>query len=82
MRSAQLFNFLNSTDAGTAFDVGIPVEEEVAEIVPMCFKRALLESDEEWSTHQKVLDTSSKSIRNTIPVGFPYFHVEWGGKYV
>ena len=46
----------------------------------MYFKRAIMESDEEWSTHKKAMDTSEKSIRNVVPVGFPYFHVEWGGK--
>jgi len=57
----------------------IPVEESTAELVPMYFKKGLLESDSEWSTHRKVIDTSEKGLRRSIPQGFPYFHVAWAG---
>jgi hypothetical protein len=57
----------------------IPVEESVAEVVPMFFKKALLEADVEWATHRRVIDTSAKGLQQSIPRDFAYFHVAWGG---
>lgn len=33
----------------------------------------------EWSTNAKLLETSAKKpLKQTVPKGFPYFHVEFG----
>jgi len=58
----------------------IPLDEEEAELVPIFFKKALLEAGDQWAgNHQKLIDTSSKPISHCIPPDFAYFHVEWGG---
>ena len=41
------------------------------------FKKALLESDEEWSQHKK-LYTTKGSVRGVVPPGFAYFDVAFG----
>ena len=59
------------------------VDEEHAEHLPMMFKKALLESDEEWSDNPKVLDPRARGgLRHTVPHRMPYFSVEIrGGGY-
>ena len=44
--------------------------------------QAIDEAEEEWSQHnaKKLIDTSEKGLRNSIPKDFPYFHVEFGLK--
>jgi hypothetical protein len=45
---------------------------------PMYFKQAMLEQAEEWGTHNKVLSTTNKGLRGTVPnQNFNYFFVEW-----
>ena len=56
----------------------IPVPREEGELAPMYFKKAILESDEEWSQNRKLIDTRQKGVRNSIPSGLPYFFVEFG----
>ncbi|XXQ35993.1 Cwf19-like C-terminal domain-containing protein [Plasmodiophora brassicae] len=57
----------------------ITLVRELYDEAPIYFKKALLESDEEWSSHKKVIVTSRcRGIRSAIPGGFPYFHVEFG----
>lgn len=62
----------------------IPVSYEVLEDLPIYFKKSLSEEGSDWSTHKKIIETSrtGKTIRQSIPPNFPYFHVEWaGGRY-
>lgn len=42
--------------------------------------QAIDEAEEEWSQHnaKKLIDTSEKGLRGSIPEHFPYFHVEFG----
>lgn len=42
--------------------------------------QAIDEAEEEWSQHnaKKLIDTSVKGLRASIPKNFPYFHVEFG----
>lgn len=42
--------------------------------------QAIDEAEDEWSQHnaKKLIDTSQKGLRNSIPKNFPYFHVEFG----
>ena len=56
----------------------IPMPKEVGELAPMYYKKALQESDQEWSDNKKVIDTSRKGVRGSLPVGLPYFYVEFG----
>lgn len=39
--------------------------------------QGLLEADEQWATHKKLIETKGRSIRAAVPKRFPYFHVEW-----
>ncbi|KNA02958.1 hypothetical protein SOVF_213670, partial [Spinacia oleracea] len=41
---------------------------------------AIDEAEDEWSQHnaKKLIDTSKKGLRASIPKDFPYFHVEFG----
>lgn len=58
----------------------IPMPKEVAKQGPLYFKKAIDEAEDEWSQHnaKKLIDTSVKGLRSSIPKDFPYFHVEFG----
>ncbi|KAG4302841.1 hypothetical protein PCK1_000784 [Pneumocystis canis] len=61
----------------------VPVPRYIAAQAPMFFREAILSSDEEWSQHQKIIDTLSKArkglgkmaFRRSISKEAPYFHV-------
>ncbi|KAK7357676.1 hypothetical protein VNO80_16971 [Phaseolus coccineus] len=58
----------------------IPLPQDIAKEAPLYFKKAIDEAEDEWSQHnaKKLIDTSQKGLRNSIPKHFPYFHVEFG----
>lgn len=56
----------------------IPLDGENAEFAPMIFKKAILESDAHWATNKRLIDTTAKGLRGSIPKGFPYFYVSFG----
>lgn len=58
----------------------IPVPYDIAQEAPLYFKKAIDEAESEWSQHnaKKLIDTSIKGLRGSIPKNFPYFHVEFG----
>ncbi|NXG44474.1 C19L2 protein, partial [Psilopogon haemacephalus] len=56
----------------------IPLPKEVGDMAPIYFKKAIMESDEEWSVNKKLVDLSSKDIRKSVPKGLPYFSVDFG----
>ncbi|MEE6472851.1 hypothetical protein FKM82_009744 [Ascaphus truei] len=56
----------------------IPLPKEVGDMAPMYFKKAIMESDEEWSMNKKLIDLSKKDIRRSVPKGLPYFSVDFG----
>ncbi|XP_057422954.1 uncharacterized protein LOC130716921 isoform X2 [Lotus japonicus] len=58
----------------------IPLPQDIAKEAPLYFKKAIDEAEDEWSQHnaKKLIDTSQKGLRNSIPKDFPYFHVEFG----
>jgi hypothetical protein len=60
-----------------AFIECIPVPHEVFEMVPGYFKKALDDSESEWSQNKKVIDTRGRGIVKSVPRDFPYFHVEF-----
>ncbi|EYU32986.1 hypothetical protein MIMGU_mgv1a001703mg [Erythranthe guttata] len=58
----------------------VPLPRDVAKQAPVYFKKAIDEAENEWSQHnaKKLIDTSEKGLRGSIPKNFPYFHVEFG----
>lgn len=56
----------------------IPIPREEGELAPMYFKKAILESDEEWAQNKKLVDTKEKGVRGSLPRGLPYFFAEFG----
>ncbi|KAM7325828.1 hypothetical protein ACRRTK_016081 [Alexandromys fortis] len=56
----------------------IPLPREMGDMAPIYFKKAIIESDEEWSMNKKLIDLSSKDIRKSVPRSLPYFAVEFG----
>ncbi|MCO5611201.1 hypothetical protein L7F22_065451 [Adiantum nelumboides] len=58
----------------------IPLPPDKAKQAPLYFKKAIEEAEDEWSQHdaKKLIDTSVKGLRGSIPKNFPYFHVEFG----
>eukprot|EP00002_Diphylleia_rotans_P021350 TRINITY_DN4157_c0_g1_i5.p1 TRINITY_DN4157_c0_g1~~TRINITY_DN4157_c0_g1_i5.p1 ORF type:complete len:757 (-),score=210.76 TRINITY_DN4157_c0_g1_i5:246-2516(-) len=56
----------------------IPLPKDLAMDAPLYYRKAIMESDEEWSQNKKLIDTSKKGLRWSIPKEFPYFHVEFG----
>ncbi|KAI3469702.1 hypothetical protein Pfo_026365 [Paulownia fortunei] len=58
----------------------VPLPQDIAKQAPVYFKKAIDEAEDEWSQHnaKKLIDTSEKGLRGSIPKNFPYFHVEFG----
>lgn len=56
----------------------VPLPKELGDMAPIYFKKAIQESESEWSHNKKVVDLSKKNIRNAVPKGFPYFAVNFG----
>ncbi|XP_041796321.1 CWF19-like protein 2 [Chelmon rostratus] len=56
----------------------IPLPRELGDMAPIYFKKAIMECDEEWAMNKKIVDLSSKHIRQAIPRGLPYFAVDFG----
>ncbi|KAM9317806.1 CWF19-like protein 2 [Pholidichthys leucotaenia] len=56
----------------------IPLPKELGDMAPIYFKKAIMECDEEWAMNKKVVDLSSKDIRQAVPRGLPYFAVDFG----
>ena len=56
----------------------IPLPREEGGLAPMYFKKAILESDEEWAQNKKLVDTKEKGVRGSLPTGLPYFFAEFG----
>ncbi|XP_016848146.2 CWF19-like protein 2 isoform X1 [Anolis carolinensis] len=56
----------------------IPLPKEIGDLAPIYFKKAIMESDEEWSMNKKLIDLSSKDVRKSVPKGLPYFSVDFG----
>ncbi|CAM4777574.1 unnamed protein product [Rotaria magnacalcarata] len=58
----------------------IPIPIEQANLVPMYFRKALLESESMWSTNKKLIELNnrrSRTLKSVLPKGLPYFCVEF-----
>ncbi|KAI8841365.1 CwfJ C-terminus 2-domain-containing protein-like protein [Chytridium lagenaria] len=53
----------------------IPVPQDKFEDAPAYFKEAINASEEEWSQHRKLIDTSKNGFRRSLTKELPYFHV-------
>ncbi|TPX36672.1 hypothetical protein SmJEL517_g01192 [Synchytrium microbalum] len=53
----------------------IPIDADSFEDAPQFFKEAINSSDEEWSQHTKLIDTSKYGFRKSMVKNLPYFHV-------
>ena len=56
----------------------VPMPREVGDMAPIYFKKAIMESESEWSQNKKVVELSQKNIKQAVPKGFPYFAVDFG----
>lgn len=48
------------------------------ELAPFYFKKAIQESEREWSTNKKLVTLKEKTVRQSVPKGLPYFWVQFG----
>lgn len=48
------------------------------ELAPFYFKKAIQESEREWSTNKQLIQLKEKDIRRSVPKGLPYFWVHFG----
>lgn len=55
----------------------VPLPKEIGELIPMYFKKALLECETEWSMNKKIIDLEHKDIKQAVPNGLSYFMVEF-----
>lgn len=55
----------------------IPIPKAEGCMAQMYFKKAIMESDTEWAQNKKLIDTSEKGVRRSIPLGLPYFFVNF-----
>ncbi|OWF52178.1 CWF19-like protein 2 [Mizuhopecten yessoensis] len=56
----------------------VPMQRETGDLAPIYFKKAIQDSETEWTQNKKVVDLSQKSIRRAVPKGFPFFSVDFG----
>ena len=58
----------------------IPVPIDQINLVPMYFRKALLECESMWSTNKKLIELNSsrsRTLKSVLPRGLPYFCVEF-----
>ncbi|XP_031629109.1 CWF19-like protein 2 homolog [Contarinia nasturtii] len=48
------------------------------EMAPFYFKKAIQESEAEWSTNKQLVSLKDRDVRRAIPKGLPYFWVNFG----
>uniref|UniRef100_F1L4N5 CWF19-like protein 2 n=1 Tax=Ascaris suum TaxID=6253 RepID=F1L4N5_ASCSU len=58
----------------------IPLPMDIGETAPIYFKKAINESEGEWSDNRKLLElnASNGDIRRALPKGFAYFAIDFG----
>lgn len=58
----------------------VPLGMNVSNLAPIYFKKAIIESESEWSTNKKLIELKDKTIRNTLPKNIAYFTVSFGNE--
>lgn len=60
----------------------VPVDLDLLPRAQLYFKKAIEDSESEWSTHhaKRLIDTSVKGLRGSVPPNFPYFYVSFNYK--
>lgn len=56
----------------------VPLDQEVGDLAPIYFKKAVMDAGPEWAHNKKLVDLSKKDVRRSVPKGFPYFSVDFG----
>lgn len=56
----------------------VPVPREQGDLAPIYFKKAIDESETEWSINKKLVSLSGRDVRKAVPKGLPYFSVSFG----
>ena len=56
----------------------IPISKDDCALAPAYFKKAIQECDVDWASNKRLVDTSKKGLRRSVPSGMPYFSVEFG----
>lgn len=56
----------------------VPVDKETGDLAPIYFKKAIDESEREWSTNKKLVSLAGRDVRKAVPKGLPYFCVSFG----
>ena len=61
----------------------VPVDSDSFGRAPLVFRQEIGEAESEWSQHhaKRVIDTSEKGLRRSVPERFPYFHVQFGYRH-
>lgn len=58
----------------------VPLPMHMSNLAPIYFKKAILESESEWSTNKKIIELKDKTIRKMLPKNIPYFAVLFGNE--
>ncbi|XP_076803640.1 CWF19-like protein 2 [Clavelina lepadiformis] len=56
----------------------IPMPKEIGDLAPIYFKKAIQECEGEWAQNKALIDTRGRSVKGKVPVGLPYFAVDFG----
>lgn len=58
----------------------IPIPADLVPKAKATFKKEVDDASSEWSQHyaKRIIDTTTKGLRGSIPPNFPYFSVEFG----
>jgi len=56
----------------------IPMPKEVGETAPIYFKKAIDESETEWTDNKKLIPLRGTELRKAIPKGFSYMAIDFG----
>ncbi|KAL3270404.1 hypothetical protein HHI36_024363 [Cryptolaemus montrouzieri] len=56
----------------------IPIPKRKSDLASIYFKKAIEESETEWSHNKKLISLKNKDVRRAVPKGLPYFFVSFG----
>lgn len=56
----------------------VPVPKRKGDAAPIYFKKAIEESETEWSMNKKLISLKGRDVIKAVPKGLPYFFVSFG----